>query len=276
MGHSLGGLILEAALAPTMKQASIDLHPQIAKGQSNVQAFDVPILHELADLIVLVNEAAASVKAVNLLAEFRKDLQQVHFLLPPRETGCAPSDTRQDCKSLTRPMLMAVSSESDMATSALIPVSEKLSPSKLTLDPGVAATLPKGLDEKAVSTNGAAHTPLLHSHNLVECDGADCTPCLARDPYYIPIRIKNLPAFARGNEKHKDKPLNYCLERNFKAWNQTPFWIFRLPTAIVPDHGEIFTDRFTDFLISFLPPLGKVAKTTLPAALPSMKSGANR
>jgi hypothetical protein len=35
----------------------------------------------------------------------------------------------------------------------------------------------------------------------------------------------------------------------------TPYWIFTIPTEIVPDHGNIFTDRLTDFLMAFLLPL---------------------
>ena len=71
--------------------------------------------------------------------------------------------------------------------------------------------------------------------------------------------------------------MNYCLERDFKAWNQTPYWIFRLPTAVVPDHSEIFTDRFTDFLSAFLPPLGDVG--TAPKSVhptPKTEAGVRR
>ena len=273
VGHSFGGLILEAAIAPKLKQAGDEIHDQIGKNRANLDAIDVPALRELADLIVLINQASPAVQAVNLLADYRQDLQQVHFLLPPRKLNCAPGDTNQDCKSLTRPLIMAISSESDLATSTLLPISEKLSPSKLKLNPGIK--LPDGLDEKKVSTTASAHTPQLYSHHLVECDGEDCAPCLKRDRYYIPIRIDKLPAFARGNETHKDRRLNYCLERDFRAWNQTPYWVFRLPTAIVPDHSEIFTDRFTDFLTAFLPPLGEVQKTLAPNR-PTTKVGAGR
>ncbi len=262
VGHSFGGLILEAAITAKMREVGRQLSSQIKEG-ANVESFTSPVLRELADLIVLINAAAPAIEAVNLLAEYRKELQKVHFLMPPRASDCPPGDTRQDCKKLAHPLLLAVSSESDLATNLLLPISEKISPSKLVLDKSVKEQLPQGLDDKKLANSAAAHTPQLHSHQLVECDGADCSPCLARDAYYIPIRIKNLPAFARGNDKRKDMPLNYCLEqRDSTAWNQTPFWIFNLPTKIVPDHSEIFTDRFTDFLTAFLPPLVEVKSAT--------------
>ncbi len=281
VGHSFGALILEAAITDKMKQVGRELSSQIKRG-TNVESYTSPILRELADLIVLINAAVPAVEAVNLLAEYRQELQRVHFLLPPREPQppepkCAPNDTRQDCKSLAHPLLLAVSSESDLATNLLLPISERISPSKLKLNPGVEEQLPKGLDAKKLSSSAAAHTPQLHSHHLVECDGGDCSPCLKRDKYYIPIRIKNLPAFARGNETRKDMPLNYCLERrDSTAWNQTPFWVFNLPTKIVPDHSEIFTDRFTDFLTAFLPPLRKVESATAAPIQATRKSEAGR
>ncbi len=76
------------------------------------------------------------------------------------------------------------------------------------------------------------------------------------DSNYIPVSIV-LPAYAPGSTSHQDTPINYCVERvpDVNAWNQTPYWIFTVPTEIVPDHGTIFTDRFTAFLTAFLPPL---------------------
>lgn len=276
VGHSFGGLILEAAITDKMREVGRQLSSQIKRG-TNVEFYTSPLLRELADLIVLINAAAPAVEAVNLLAEYRQELQRVHFLMRSREPNCAPNDTRQDCKSLSHPLLLAVSSESDLATSLLLPISERIAPSKLKLNPGVEEQLPKGLDTKKLTSSAAAHTPQLHSHQLVECDGADCSPCLKRDKYYIPIRIQKLPAFARGNETRKDMPLNYCLERrDFTAWNQTPFWIFNLPTKIVPDHSEIFTDRFTDFLTAFLPPLVTVKSATAAPIQATRKSEADR
>jgi len=44
--------------------------------------------------------------------------------------------------------------------------------------------------------------------------------------------------------------MGVCLD----CTNHTPYWISTIPTEIVPDHGTIFTDRFTDLLTAFLPP----------------------
>ncbi|MBI2687995.1 MAG: hypothetical protein HYX27_16930 [Acidobacteria bacterium] len=274
VGHSFGGLILDAAIDTKLRQAAAQIATQVNGADRNLDALTVPVLQELADLIVLINEAAPGVRAVNFLAEYRRALQRVHFLLPPRRANCPPADTSQDCKSLTRPLILAVSSETDLATKTLLPISEKISASKLKLTQEAIQELPKDLDEKKVSTTASAHTPQLYSHHLVECDKEDCNPCLKRDKYYIPVRIRSLPALAPGNPTNKDMPLNYCLERDFRSWNQTPYWIFSLPTAIVPDHGTIFTDRFTDFLTAFVQPLREM--TEAPPPPPSLKQEAGR
>jgi hypothetical protein len=192
---------------------------------------------------------------VTLLSQYRHDLRQVNLLKPAMRHGCAAGDTSQDCKELTRPLILSVSSTSDLATRAVLPIAETLSPPKdRPRELSKEVDLPKGLDAKKVFTTAAAHTPQLQSHELIQCENGDCAPCLKRDKFYLPISI-TLPAYAPGNETKQEKQLKYCLVRDFKAWNRTPYWIFQIPPEIVPDHGTIFTDRFTDFLTAFLPPL---------------------
>jgi hypothetical protein len=181
----------------------------------------------------LINQAAPATHAVTLLSRYRDDLAKVNLLRPPAKSNCSAGDSSQDCKELTRPLILSISSESDLATRAVLPVAETVDPPKgrpKTLPPDV--TLPPGLDIKKVHTTTAAFTPQLHSHLLTKCEGGDCTPC-----------------------------------RN--AWNHTPYWIFTIPTEIVPDHGTIFTDRFTDFLMAFLPPLYSFSPTEPP--MPAQK-----
>jgi len=128
----------------------------------------------------------------------------------------------------------------------VLPIAETIVP--LQRHPESLPTLPPGLDSKKVFTTAAAFTPQLQSHRLNRCEQGDCTPCLREDKYYIPISI-TLPAYAPGSSGNSDTQIKYCLTRvrDRNAWNHTPYWIFTIPTEIVPDHGTIFTDRFTDF-----------------------------
>ena len=257
VGHSFGGLILEYAITKRMKELGDELHEELGK-RTTTDALRLRTLDDFADIVVLINQAAPAATAVTLLSEYRQDLQRVNILRLPKKTNCAAGDLSQDCKTLTRPLILSVSSETDLATRTILPIAETISPAKIpahVLPPDVV--LPPGLDKKKVFTTAAAHTPQLHSHQLIECTGGDCNPCLKKDKYYIPVEI-TLPAYAPGNGTRYDKDMKYCLVRNFSSWNRTPYWIFQIPTEIVPDHGTIFTDRFTDFLTSFLPPFERL------------------
>lgn len=278
VGHSFGGLILEYAITKQMREVGDQLRAELGKG-TTANDVRLPILKDLADLVVLINQAAPAAEAVKLLAEYRNELQRVNILIPPRRAGCPAGDTSQDCKPLTRPLFLSVSSVSDTATRTVLPIAETISPPKdHPRVPPPADALPEGLraDPGKIFTHAAAHTPELYSHRLLPCENNDCSPCLKKDKFYIPIHF-TLPAYARGNDARKDEDLKYCLVRDFDAWNRTPYWIFSIPTQLVPDHSEIFTDRFTEFLTAFLPPLKEFSPTAPePRKIPTltMKSAA--
>ncbi len=275
IGHSFGGLILENAITKQMQELGDELHEELGK-QNTSEAFRLKALDNFADLVVLINQAAPATNAVTLLSHYRQDLGKVNLLRPPAKSGCAANDRSQECKELTRPLILSISSESDLATRAVLPVAETIAPPANRPKSLPAGTqLPAGLDPKKVFTTAAAFTPQLQSHELISCDHGDCAPCLKKDKYYIPVSI-TLPAYAPGSTTNKDTPLKYCLvrTRDRSAWNRTPYWIFTIPTEIVPDHGTIFTDRFIDFLSAFLPPIEKFNPTQ--PALPMQRMHVER
>lgn len=264
VGHSFGGLVLEYAITKQMKLIGDELHAELGKGTTR-DALQLKSLSEFADLVVLINQAAPAANAVSVLIQYRADLEKVNLLRPPRKSSCDAGET-QDCKDLTRPLILSVSSVTDLATKAVLPVAETIARPPNGPPSPPQDLLPEGLTPKKVLTTAAAHTPQLFSHQIVQCANGDCSPCLKLDKYYIPVAI-TLPAYAPSNTTGKDEKLKYCVARDFQAWNRTPYWIFEIPTAIVPDHSTIFTDRFTDFLRSFLPPLESY-RTSRPAPPP--------
>jgi hypothetical protein len=262
-------LVLEYAISKRMKELGDELQAELGKSTSG-DALHLKTLDDFADLVVLINQAAPATEAVTLLSEYRQELQRVTLLRPARRTGCAAGDASQDCKELTRPLILSVSSESDLATRAFLPIAEMISPSKNGPALPAGISLPPGLDAKTVLTTAAAHTPQLHSHSLLVCDNGDCSPCLKTDEGYIPVSIQ-LPAYAPGNVTDHDRPIRYCLVKDANAWNQTPYWIFQVPPEVVPDHGTIFTDRFTDFLTAFLPPLERFRANVAPPRMRALQ-----
>ncbi len=265
VGHSFGGLVLEYAITKRMKEIGDELHAELGKGTTS-DAVRLKSLDNFADLVVLINQAAPAATAVTLLSQYREDLQKVNLLRPPRESKCAGDNASQDCKSLTRPLILSISSATDLATKAVLPIAETISPPPNRPPAPAQEILPAGLTPKKVLTTAAAHTPQLYSHQIIQCTGNDCSPCLKLDKFYIPVAI-TLPAYAPGNTTGEDQSIKYCVVRDYKAWNRTPYWIFEIPPAIVPDHSTIFTDRFTDFVTSFLPPLDAY-RSSRPAPAP--------
>jgi hypothetical protein len=254
VGHSFGGLILEYAIQSQMEQIGRELHEELAKAPSS-GPLQLPALANFADLVVLINQAAPADHAVTLLSQFRNEVEKVRLRWPASRPGCTQDDLSPDC-GRSHPLLLSISSTSDLATKTILPIAETISPPKdrpRVLSPGTV--LPDGLDVKKVFTTAAAHTPQLHSHNLIPCNKPeDCAPCDRNDNADdIPISVM-LPAYAPGNDTRGDKPLRYCLLPDSNAWNRTPYWIFQIPPQVVPDHGTIFTNRFRDFLTAFMPP----------------------
>lgn len=253
VGHSFGGLVLEYAITKRMKEIGDELHAELGKGTTS-EVVRLKTLDSFADLVVLINQAAPAATAVTLLSQYRTDLQKVNLLRPPRKSNCPAGDSSQDCKQLTRPLILSISSSTDLATKAILPVAETISPAPNSPPVPPQSSLPDGLTPKKVMTTAAAHTPQLFSHQMIQCTNGDCNPCLKLDKYYIPISI-TLPAYAPSNTTGKEENIKYCVARDYKAWNRTPYWIFEIPTPVVPDHSTIFTDRFVDFITAFLPPL---------------------
>ena len=264
VGHSFGGLVLEYAITKQLKQIGDELHTELGKGTTR-DAVQLASLNKFADLVVLINQAAPAANAVTTLIQYRADLEKVNLLRPPRKSSCDAGEA-QDCKDLTRPLILSVSSVTDLATKAVLPVAETIARPPNGPPSPPQAVLPPGLTPKKVLTTAAAHTPQLYSHQIVQCVNNDCSPCLKLDKYYIPVAI-TLPACTR--ERHRKRPGTAILRRARHSTRGTePHTGFsEIPTAIVPDHSTIFTDRFVDFLTSFLPPL-ETYRSSRPAPAP--------
>ena len=133
VGHSFGGLVLEYAITKRMKELGDELHLELGK-QTTSESYHLKTLDDFADLVVLINQAAPATNAVTLLSDYREDLAKVNLLRPPAKSDCTPGDSSQECKQLTRPLILSVSSETDLATRAVLPVAETIgAPKNLSL-----------------------------------------------------------------------------------------------------------------------------------------------
>ena len=206
-----------------------------------------------ADLVIFVNSAAAATEAKETL-DF---LASNHF--------------EYDVDGRRAPLFLAVSSSSDAATKFAMPIGHglpfleyKTKGSFRTGRPAEAAG-PASYElacyepktqrsdyfnppptQGAFFMSTAAHMEILQSHLVKEVTSSTLSEKACED------LGKDDPA----------RTLNYWMRdaaRCFKVaerpnrCNGTPYWLMEIDPSIVPDHGTIFTGRFTEFLSLFIP-----------------------
>lgn len=247
VGHSFGGLIMERALTEAavhqVTQCSVSGHATPGEPPQEVQP--------IADLVVFVNSAAAATEAketLDLLASCHARYQA------PAQPGAS---SRPD-----QPLLLSVSSSSDLATRVAMPIGHGLpfleykargslrdkDPlacfDPLSANPDSHFLSPEP-SQGAFFMSTAAHMPILQSHVLVEeQDPAKRASCSVTNyPPGSAIFTYPLPGSGRC----------FVLQNKSQRCNGTPYWMMEIDGAIVPDHGTIFTDRFIKFLREFLP-----------------------
>ncbi|MGH9719839.1 MAG: hypothetical protein ACRD8O_06475 [Bryobacteraceae bacterium] len=213
IGHSFGAIVLERALTQSLQ---------------SLEQLEPP-----ANLIALVNEAGPAI-----------DAKQFMVALKQRNLELRWSDSRP------RPLFLSVSSTGDSATRAILPIGQSVTALKRTFrqyQPGDPLNPPGITDQKKYFTTATAHLPILQSHAVGPCADPEIKGAYkaGRDLQPIPVRIPRKGA--------KPQPVEYCVVAKPEAWNTTPYWAMQIPVEIVPDHSTIFTGRFVDFLMGFLP-----------------------
>lgn len=269
IGHSFGGRILEHAITPyfetlLLQAGGTDFGPCVPPATVRPGS---PIKGAWPDLTVLLNEAAPATDAKAFL-----------------ETLSCHDVTYQRGDGVNLPLILSFTSDGDSATGVALPGGQWLARSQLRLrtytapDPNAPWEGPAEIpDQTTYFTHSAAHIPALHSHELVSqsaCSGqpAACAHAVVFDPSVGPIirvgrdlnrqhgqrteavqyQYELLPVAARHDPAH---PAPY--------WNHTPYWIFKIPIEIVPDHSDIFRNEVFDLLDFFLPAPGTAATLTV-------------
>lgn len=215
IGHSFGGMILETVLS----QALVGF---LLQHEESVVEFP-------ADLVFLLNPASQSIRAkqfVEILARQRLRLYRTD---------------EDDSIRLERPLIVSMTSAGDAATGFAFP-----------LGVGVKGLL------KSYRSYGSEY----------------CNAATSQRRYYrrTPGHIRELLShrvFAEPLAEPRDRPLSledmaagvdvrydplsrvqsfiiagtrmrFTIQRRAGAFNDTPYWIMRVPTSVMPDHGHIF------------------------------------
>jgi hypothetical protein len=130
------------------------------------------------------------------------------------------------------PLFLSVTSQGDLAAKLAFPLGQGLSAvTKSFRDYGNSAATPQSPSQSTFFTHTAGHIPYLFSHEVVPLSSvkADCRS--VGDVVQF---------FAAGH--------CYVLRAKDSRWNNSPYWITTVPSAIIPDHSDIFTEQFVQML----------------------------
>ena len=223
LGHSFGGAILETALSQALVGFLI---------QNKGEDIDFP-----ADLVVLINPASQAIRAkqfVEILARHRLRLYRM--------------DDASELR-FERPLIVSMTSSGDWVTGAAFPLGlgvKGLTKNYRSYGSDVCNAV---TPQRLLYRKTAGHTRELLSHRVLT------------KPAPVPADVpKSVHEIAESLEGRYD-PLSrlqsfvfdgatyqFTIQRLAGAFNDTPYWIMRVPTTILPDHGRIFGTDLQELL----------------------------
>jgi len=134
------------------------------------------------------------------------------------------------------PLFLSVTSVGDLATKIAFPLGQGLS--SVTKSFRRYDQPPSGQQspsQRDFFTHTAGHLPYLFSHEVVPNPSVEAECESAGD-------IVRFFAAAHCYELHP----------KLARWNDSPYWITTVPSAIIPDHSQIFTGSFVQMLTEII------------------------
>jgi hypothetical protein len=236
VGHSFGALVLEKAIAEAMVGTLLYAPPE-RRGKGRMD--NAPI-YTPADLVLLINSAAESIYA-------KKMIDMLSEAAPGRP----------------KPLVISITSRADSATRLLFPAGTRLS-NIPKLVAGNFRTYGNGNPHQYFYfTRTQGHNDILQSHEIVKIEGK-------HDPVELDCFDENITnpkgelrgtVFVTGD---RSKPDWWRIEP--RGFNRTPYWVVRVPKALIQGHGGIFEDAARQMLASMFV-LGGNATSSQPATI---------
>lgn len=220
IGHSFGGLMVEQVIA--------DVAAGVLLGSDKTEV-SFP-----ADLIVLINPASSSLHAkelIDLLARQGVTLYRV------------------DAKGnrYERPLMVSVTSAADTATRTFFPIGQSLGNigKKFRSYGAEFCTPATGQRSYVIHTSG--QYPVLYSHavSAAPLPSGNAAAELDLREQVDPLSHERTISFNGQTER-------FTIKRQPSAFNDTPYWIARVPKSLIPNHSDIFglnTVRFIQAVI---------------------------
>lgn len=233
IGHSFGGAILEEALS----QALVGFLLQ-QKGED----VDFP-----ADLVVLVNPASQALRAkqfVEILARHRLRLYR----------------TSDDGSfRFERPLIVSLTSSGDWATGIAFPLGLGAKGLGKNFRSYGSEYCNTATPQRRYYRQTAGHTRELLSHRvLAEPLAKPRERPLSAEEMAVAAQIRYDPISRLQSFEIDGSRLRFTIQRLAGAFNDTPYWIMRVPTSVMPDHGHIFGPDVQELLRALIIVTGSI------------------
>ncbi len=210
IGHSFGGLLVEAVMTQAMAA-------MIFSG-AQAQA-DFP-----ADLVVLINPASEAVHAKEFIDLLARD-------------GIATYRVDDKGRRYRRPLIVSVTSESDLATRVYFPIGAMLGGlGKHYRQYGPEFCSP-GESQRPFLIHTSGNMEVLFSHTMTQQPLPPGTQVPETD---VQLQAEEDPATGETSFSFTGLHDRYTVRSIPRSLNQTPYWIMRVPKSMIPNHSDIF------------------------------------
>jgi pimeloyl-ACP methyl ester carboxylesterase len=224
IGHSMGGLITERALGPTLVTNAL-----VGKASA-----------EMPDLVVLENQASSATEALGDIWTLRDKPP----LVPQMTNAFLPLPVSQ------RPIFVSVTSATDWATGLALPIGTYLgSLFQRFRSWGGTPVESSGLPgERSVYAHTVGHLSQLYSHTMTYTHVSGGTENDAPEPC-DPAMMAAAPVpelcFRVDHDVFAMKPVPH-------AWNQTHYWVMQAPKTVINGHSDVWNKVWVNCLIGLL------------------------
>jgi hypothetical protein len=280
IGHSFGARVLEHAITQPMLAIILERQSQadacvVAWNQRNPNktqlrtiSFEPP-----ADLVVFLNAANDSFETKAVIEAFKRS----HLCASHRSLGDT-NPTGCDEFSVQGPLMISITSQGDWATGKVMPFAQTLSiPGKAfrPYDPNVCALGQlSGLKQTYFFRHNDGNVPEMQSHNVqYQDDDKSKAECANNEWPFFNAEVSG------HNRCFKiirvtDAPHAKCPETNAGVpWNNTPFYVMKVPSTLIANHNDIFQDGTVELLNSLVLHyiVHSSASITAPASSPNQR-----
>ena len=209
IGHSFGGLLMEQAMLQYLVNSTVG----VETGRLNF-----PV-----DLVMLINPASSSLRAKQLIEVFARDRVKIY-------------QEDKKGKRYERPLMVSVTSRTDVATRALYPAGTALGLLFTRFRTYGSEFCSPAARQRTFYLYTAGHNRILHSHVVT----AKSIPKQGGSENELDLQFGYDPATQQETISFNGRKHRFTMQKKLAALNDTPYWIMNVPRSLIPNHSDIF------------------------------------